>query len=51
MLDKIFGEGRRAPEDEAPNGGITGRLGALFACPSSVRIALDGLARFELRRG
>ena len=51
MGEKITGEDRRAPEDEVPNGGMTGWFGALFSRPVSVRIALDGLAEFELGWG
>ena len=46
--DKIIGEDQRAPEEEVPNGGIIGWFGTLFARPASVRLAIDGLAKFEL---
>ena len=48
MRMEIVGESRRALEEEILNGGITGCFGALFARPVSVRVALDGLAEFEL---
>ena len=48
MREEIIGEDRRAPEEEVPNGGITGWFDVLFACPVSVRVALDGLAKLEL---
>ena len=44
-------EGRRAPEEEVPNGDIADWFGALFTFPVSVRIALDALAKFKLRWG
>ena len=49
--EKIVGEDRRAPEQEVPNGGIAGWFGALFSRPVSVRVALDGLTKFELGCG
>ena len=51
MREEIIGEERRAPEEEVPNGDITGLFGASFARPVSARVALDELAEFELGWG
>ena len=51
MREKIVGEGRRAPKQEVPNDGIAGRFGAVFSCPVSMPVALDGLTEFDLGCG
>ena len=48
MREEIVGEGRGAPQQEVPNGGIAGWFGALLSRPVNVRVALDGLTEFEL---
>ena len=50
MIEEIIGEDRRASE-EIFCVSTTGWFGELIARPASVRVALDGLAQFELRWG
>jgi len=51
VKEKIVGKHGRAPEEDIPNGCITGRFGALLSCPVRVGVLLNGVPKFELRRG